>query len=142
MKEFKMNKKMMTMSMLSLMVATVMTSCDEGTTQKKSLIDNLPKVEVKPNLEDNLIGTVIATKTYPSSVGAYGAKRLAHSLFFIDADDDKKTAEYVGAIYYPDDNYIQGAGQAFNAEQTGMQKKVSQWRQILHNFQKIQKEKE
>ena len=125
--------------LLSLMATTVMTSCDDS----KSLVEVIPEQKiVKPNPEDTLVGTVIATKTYPNSVGAYGAKRLSHSLFFIDTDGDTKTAEYIGAIYYPDDHYIQGAGQAFNAERTGMQKTITQWRQTLQYFQPIQKEKE
>ncbi|MBR5130361.1 MAG: hypothetical protein IKV03_03970 [Alphaproteobacteria bacterium] len=137
-----MNKDLMKMSILSFAIVMGMTGCDEDKPQKKALINNTPIATVTPNPEDTLVGTVIATKTYPNSVGAYGAKRLSHSLFFIDTDGDTKTAEYIGAIYYPDDNYIQGAGQAFNAERTGMKKTIAQWRRTLDYFQKIQKEKE
>ena len=136
-----MNKESVKMGILSLVVVAVITGCDEKK-QRYPLIESVSKTATIPDREDNLIGTVIATKTYPNSIGDRGAKRLSHSIFFIDADGNTKTAEYIGAIYYSDDNYIQGAGQAFNAEQTGMQKKVSQWRQTLYNFQKIQKEKE
>lgn len=137
-----MNKDLMKMSILSFAIAMGMTGCDEDKPQKKALINNTPEATATLNSEDTLVGTVIATKTYPNSVGAYGAKRLSHSLFFIDTDGDTKTAEYIGAIYYPDDHYIQGAGQAFNAEHTGMQKTITQWRQTLDCFQPIQKEKE
>ena len=137
-----MNKDLMKMSILSFAIVMGMTGCDEDKPQKKALINNTPEATVTPNPEDTLVGTVIATKTYPNSVGAYGAKRLSHSLFFIDTDGDTKTAEYIGAIYYPDDHYIQGAGQAFNAERTGMQKTIAEWRQTLNYFQPIQKEKE
>lgn len=136
-----MNKDLMKMSILSFAIVMGITGCDEDTPQKKALINNTPIATVTPNPEDTLVGTVIATKTYPNSVGAYGAKRLSHSLFFIDTDGDTKTAEYIGAIYYPDDNYIQGAGQAFNAERTGMQKTITQWRQTLNCFQAVQKER-
>jgi hypothetical protein len=137
-----MNKDLMKMSILSFAIVMGMTGCDEDKPQKKALINNTPIATVTLNPEDTLVGTVIATKTYPNSVGAYGAKRLSHSLFFIDTDGDTKTAEYIGAIYYPDDNYIQGAGQAFNAERTSMKKTIAQWRWTLDYFQKIQKEKE
>ena len=137
-----MNKELMKMSILSFAIAMGMTGCDEDKPQKKALINNTPIATVTPNPEDTLVGTVIATKTYPNSVGAYGAKRLSHSIFFIDADGNTKTAEYIGAIYYSDDNYIQGAGQAFNAEGTGMKKTIAGWRQTLNYFQAVQKEKE
>lgn len=137
-----MNKDLMKMSILSFAIVMGMTGCDEDKPQKKALINNTPIATVTPNPEDTLVGTVIATKTYPNSVGAYGAKRLSHSLFFIDTDGDTKTAEYIGAIYYSDDNYIQGAGQAFNAEGTGMKKTIAGWRQTLNYFQAVQKEKE
>jgi hypothetical protein len=136
-----MNKDLMKMGILSLVVVAVITGCDEKK-QRYPLIECVSKTATTPDREDNLIGTVIATKTYPNSIGDHGAKRLSHSLFFIDTDGDTKTAEYIGAIYYPDDNYIQGAGQAFNAERTGMKKTIAQWRQTLSYFQKIQKEKE
>ncbi len=137
-----MNKELMKMSMVSLAIAMGMTGCDENTPPKKALINNTSEATATPNPEDNLVGTVIATKTYPNSVGAYGAKRLSHSIFFIDTDGETKTAEYIGAIYYPDDHYIQGAGQAFNAERTDMKKTITEWRQTLDSFQPIQKEKE
>ena len=133
-----MNKKTIMMLVSS---AVLLPGCDEWE-PRRPLVDHTPKQVAEPNSEDTLIGTVIATKTYPNSVGAYGAKRLSHSLFFIDTDGDTKTAEYIGAIYYPDDHYIQGAGQAFNAERTGMQKTITLWRQTLNYFQPIQKEKE
>ena len=144
MKGFKMNKELVKMGILSLVVvvaAAVITRCDE---KKRCypLIESDSKTATIPDREDNLIGTVIATKTYPNSVRDRGAERLSHSIFFIDADGNTKTAEYIGAIYYSDGNYIQGAGQAFNAERTGMKKTITQWRQTLYNFQKIQKEKE
>ena len=137
-----MNKDLMKMSILSFAIAMGMTGCDEDKPQKKALINNTPEATATLNSEDTLVGTVIATKTYPNSVGAYGAKRFSHSIFFIDTDGETKTAEYVGAIYYSDDDYIQGAGQAFNAERTGMKKTITQWRQTLQSFQPIQKEKE
>ena len=137
-----MNKDLMKMSILSFAIAMGMTGCDEDKPQKKALINNTPEATATLNPEDTLVGTVIATKTYPNSVGAYGAKRFSHSIFFIDTDGETKTAEYVGAIYYSDDDYIQGAGQAFNAERTGMKKTITQWRQTLQSFQPIQKEKE
>lgn len=135
-----MNKDLMKMGVLSFVAVAVITGCDEK--EHRPLIENTPKATSTLNPEDTLVGTVIATKTYPNSVGAYGAKRFSHSIFFIDTDGETKTAEYVGAIYYSDDDYIQGAGQAFNAERTGMKKTITQWRQTLQSFQPIQKEKE
>ena len=139
-----MNKDLMKMGILSLVVvvaAAVITRCDE---KKRCcpLIESDSKTATIPDREDNLIGTVIATKTYPNSIGDRGVTRLSHSIFFIDTDGNTKTAEYIGAIYYSDDNYIQGAGQAFNAERTGMKKTIAQWHQTLQYFQPIQKEKE
>ena len=123
--------------LLSLMATTVMTSCDDS----KSLVEVIPEQKiVKPNPEDTLVGTVIATQTV-----ARARDREAHSLIFIDTDGDTKMAEYIGALYYSNSGYsqyIQGAGQAFNAERTGMQKTITQWRQTLQYFQPIQKERE
>lgn len=123
--------------LLSLMATTVITSCDDS----KSLVEVIPEQKiVKPNPEDTLVGTVIATQTV-----ARARDCEAHSLIFIDTDGNTKTAEYIGALYYLNSGYsqyIQGAGQAFNAERTGMQKTITQWRQTLQYFQPIQKEKE
>lgn len=131
-----MNKKMMKMGVLSLVATTVITGCDES--ERHLLIENSPKTVVAPNPEDNLIGTVIAIQTYARAHGTD-----ASSLFFIDTDGNKKTAEYVGRLTYAlHGDFVQGAGQAFNAEQTGMQKTIAQWRQTLKNFQPIQKEKQ
>ena len=74
-----MNKDLMKMSILSFAIVMGMTGCDEDKPKKKALINNTPIATVTPNPEDTLVGTVIATKTYPNSVGAYGAKRLSHS---------------------------------------------------------------
>ena len=110
--------------------------CDEWE-PRRPLVDNTPKQVAEPNPEDTLIGTVIATQSYTTRYISD-----ASSLFFIDTDGNKNTAEYVGRLQYSHDDYIQGAGQAFNAERTGMQKTITQWRQTLDCFQPIQKEKE
>lgn len=125
------------MSILSFAIAMGMTGCDEDKPQKKALINNTPEATATLNSEDTLIGTVIATQSYTTRYSSD-----ASSLFFIDTDGNKNTAEYVGRLQYSHVDYIQGAGQAFNAERTGMQKTITQWRQTLEDFQPIQKEKE
>ncbi len=132
-----MNKDLMKMSILSFAIAMGMTGCDEDKPQKKALINNTPEATATLNSEDTLIGTVIATQSYTTRYSSD-----ASSLFFIDTDGNKNTAEYVGRLQYSHVDYIQGAGQAFNAERTGMQKTITQWRQTLEDFQPIQKEKE
>ena len=136
MKGFKMNKELVKMGILSLVVVAVITGCDEEK-QRYPLIESVSKTDTTPDWEDNLIGTVIATQSYTTRYSSD-----ASSLFFIDTDGNKNTAEYVGRLQYSHVDYIQGAGQAFNAERTGMQKTIAQWRQTLDCFQPIQKEKE
>ena len=128
-----MNKKTIMMLVSS---AVLLPGCDEWE-PRRPLVDNTPKQVAEPNPEDTLIGTVIATQSYTTRYSSD-----ASSLFFIDTDGNKNTAEYVGRLQYLHVDYIQGAGQAFNAERTGMQKTITQWRQTLDCFQPIQKEKE
>jgi hypothetical protein len=128
-----MNKKTIMMLVSS---AVLLPGCDEWE-PRRPLVDNTPKQVAGPNPEDTLIGTVIATQSYTTRYSSD-----ASSLFFIDTDGNKNTAEYVGRLQYSHVDYIQGAGQAFNAERTGMQKTITQWRQTLDCFQPIQKEKE
>lgn len=116
--------------------AVLLPGCDEWE-PRSPLVDHTPKQVTEPNSEDTLIGTVIATQSYTTRYSSD-----ASSLFFIDTDGNKNTAEYVGRLQYSHGDYIQGAGQAFNAERTGMQKTITQWRQTLEDFQPIQKEKE
>lgn len=128
-----MNKKTIMMLISS---AVLLPGCDEWES-RRLLVDHTPKQVTEPNSEDTLIGTVIATQSYTTRYSSD-----ASSLFFIDTDGNKNTAEYVGRLQYSHVDYIQGAGQAFNAERTGMQKTITQWRQTLDCFQAIQKEKE
>ena len=128
-----MNKKTIMMLVSS---AVLLPGCDEWE-PRRPLVDNTPKQVDEPNPEDTLIGTVIATQSYTTRYSSD-----ASSLFFIDTDGNKNTAEYVGRLQYSHADYIQGAGQAFNAERTGMQKTITQWRQTLNCFQAIQKERE
>ncbi len=128
-----MNKKTIMMLVSS---AVLLPGCDEWE-PRRPLVDNTPKQVAEPKTEDTLIGTVIATQSYTARYSSD-----ASSLFFIDTDGNKNTAEYVGRLQYSHVDYIQGAGQAFNAERTGMQKTITQWRQTLEDFQPIQKEKE
>lgn len=128
-----MNKKTIMMLVSS---AVLLPGCDEWE-PRRPLVDNTPKQVAEPNSEDTLIGTVIATQSYTTRYISD-----ASSLFFIDTDGNKNTAEYVGRLQYSHGDYIQGAGQAFNAERTGMKKTIAEWRQTLNYFQPIQKEKE
>ena len=128
-----MNKKTIMMLVSS---AVLLPGCDEWE-PRRPLVDNTSKQVAEPNPEDTLIGTVIATQSYTTRYSSD-----ASSLFFIDTDGNKNTAEYVGRLQYSHGDYIQGAGQAFNAERTGMKKTITQWRQTLDCFQPIQKEKE